>query len=297
MKQSLIRYSIPDFADNFDFNLLFLQLITKNPLLLKQGIVIDSIYGCFPNCALNGGRAFVREPYSRAMIDETFSAFAELEVTPRLTLTNMLAKEEDLHDPYVVDILEIGKNYGAEAIVFSDFVGNYIKDNYGMKIVLSTTRVIDTPEELNRMADSYDWVVLNYNHNKDKVFLDAIERPEKVEVMVNEYCVKGCPRRAEHYLHNSQDQRSNRLTSYDCRADKINTFLRHAPNDPIFFTDSEVSDLHRSTGIDRFKIVGRGIPFEIVLESYVYYLIAPDYQEDVRSVMLNSMQSAFSLGY
>lgn len=285
MQKGKMRFSLPDFADSFRLNLMFVQLMSKNPVLLQDDVAIDSVYGCFPNCLLNGGRAFVREPYTHAQMEATFAAFADYGVAPRLTLTNMLATPEQLHDPYVEDILEVGSAFGAEAIVYADFVADYVRERYGMKCVLSTTREIADVQTFNQMARRYDCVVLNYNFNKDRGFLRAIERPSKVEVMVNEYCVHGCPRRREHYLHNSTDQTRENLTPYDCHADKIKVFLRHEPGDPVFFTNEEVARLHRETGIDRFKIVGRGIPYDVVLESYAYYLVKPEYREDVKAVV------------
>jgi len=39
-----------------------------------------------------------------------------------------------------------------------------------------------------------------------------------------------------------------------------------------------------------FKIVGRGIPFDIVLESYTYYLIKPEYRRDVKKYIMEEMR-------
>lgn len=290
MTASKIRFSLPDFADSFQLNLLIAQIARQNPVLLADHVVIDSVYGCFPNCVLNGGRAFVREPYSSEDMEAVFRAFADLGVKLRLTFTNMLVREEDLEDPYANEMLALAQRYGAEAIVYADFVGEYVSKNYGLPCVLSTTREIDTAEEFNRMAKRYDQVVLNYNFHKDRAFIGGIEDVSKAEVMVNEYCSHGCPRRREHYLHNSADQVNGALTPYDCYADKLKVFMRHEPGDPVFFTDDEVMALWRETGIENYKIVGRGIPFEVVLESYVYYLIKPEYREDVRAVVRGAIQ-------
>jgi hypothetical protein len=290
MAQDKIKYTLPDFADSFQFNLVFVKLVKSNPVLLQDNVVIDSVYGCFPNCSLNGGRPFVREPYSHFLIEDTFSSFAKLGVKCRLTLTNMLARKGDFQDSYNIDILEAAQKYGAEAIVYSDMVRDYVKEHYGLKCVLSTTRLIDDIDEFNAMTRLYDYVVLNYNHGKDRTFIDAIKDKDKVEVMVNEYCALNCPRRQEHYLHNSEDQVNNVLRPYDCYANKIPVFLEHPSSDPVFFTDNEVVALHEETGIEYFKIVGRGIPFNVVLESYVYYLIKPEFREDVKTVILQSVR-------
>ena len=292
MNKGIIRFSLPDFADSFRFNLLFCRFAVRNPFLLQEHVTIGSVYGCFPNCVLNGGRAFVRDPYPTEEMDAVFKAFSDLGIKLRLTFTNMLATEQDLRDPYVNDMLSLAKCYGGEVIVYADFVSDYVRENYGLPCILSTTRAISDVAEFNRMAEHYDYVVLNYNFNKDRAFMEGVEDKSKVEVMVNEYCSKGCPRRQEHYIHNSTDQRNELLTPYDCYADKLEVFMRHEPDDPVFFTSDEVMALWHESGIDSYKIVGRGIPFDVVLESYVYYLVKPEYRDDVRSVIREELRRA-----
>lgn len=289
MQQDVLEYSLPDFADSFDLNLSFVRMVHRNPVLLQEGVSVGSVYGCFPNCLLNGGRTYLRDSYTRKEMEAVFSAFADYGVRPRLTLTNMLATEEHLGDAYVGDVLEVGAAYGAEAIVHSDFVADYVRERYGMKCILSTTRAVDNVDAFNRLAQRYDCVVLDYNANKNRGFINAITDKAKVEIMVNEYCAHGCSRRREHYLHNSKDQLDNTFTPFNCLSDnKFEVFLRHEPGDPVFFTDEEVARLHRETGIGHFKIVGRGVPSNIVLESYVYFLIKPEYRDDVKWVLAES---------
>lgn len=280
-----ITYSLPDFADRFALNYQFAKMMAENPELLREGVAIDSVYGCFPNCPLNGGRTFVGTPYAPAEMEATFEAFAALGLPLRLTLTNMLATPQHLELPAVDALLRLGAKYGADAIVYADFVADYVRENFGLTCTLSTTREITDVEEFNRMAQRYDCVVVNYNCHKDARFMGTIARPDRAEVMVNEYCAPHCPQRQLHYRHNSEGQLSNQLAPYSCQANKINVFLRHAPGDPVFFTCEEVEQLHRETGVSRFKIVGRGIPFDVVLESYCYYLVKPQHRREVRKAL------------
>ena len=60
---------------------------------------------------------------------------AEHGVKARLTLTNMLADEDDLRDEYLNAMLAIAGRYDAEAIVYADLVGNYVRERYGMRCV------------------------------------------------------------------------------------------------------------------------------------------------------------------
>ena len=283
----MINYTLPDFTVGLGLNLCFIRLIERRPELFQKDVRIDSVYGCFPSCVMNGGRAYVRERTTTAQMDETFSLLQEHGVKPRLTFTNMLAGSEHLTDEYFNAICAVGARHGAEAIVYSDTVGDYVRERYGMRCVLSTTRPVAAVEELNRLTKRYDWVVLDYNRHKDPTFLAAIEDPAKVEVMVIEFCVAGCPHRAEHYRHNSEDQLSGQMRPFPCRANRPE-FFDHAPGHPVIFTDEEVRALHDSRGIEAFKIVGRGIAFQTVLEAYAYYLVRPEYREYVKRLVMQA---------
>lgn len=283
----MINYTLPDFTVGLGLNLFFVRLQAQRPGWFQDGVRIDSVYGCFPACNLNGGRAFLRERTAQSQMEETFALLAEEGVKARLTLTNMLATEADLHDEYLNAILSTASRYGAEAIVYADVVADYVRERYGMRCVLSTTRALADVAELNRMTKRYDYVVLDYNRHKDPAFLEAIEDPSKVEVMVNEFCVQGCPHRQEHYLRNSEDQMSGSMRPFECVAKRAD-FFDHELGHPVIFTDEEVRRLHERYGIGYFKIVGRGVAFQTVLEAYAYYLMRPAYREETKRLVMRA---------
>lgn len=284
----MIAYTVPDFTAGLGLNLFFVRLQQQRPAWFHEGVRIDSMYGCFPGCALNGGRAYLRDQVSPAKIEETFAILDEYGVKPRLTFTNMLAGPDALDDPYTAAIAEAAARHGGEAIVYRDAVGEALRERYGMPLVLSTTRAIEDAAEVNRMARRYDYVVLNYNRHKDPAFLSALDRPERIEVMVNEFCVKGCPHRQDHYRHNSEDQASGAMRPFTCVAQKAD-FFAHEAGHPVMFTCDEVRALHEAYGIGYFKIVGRGVPFETVLEALTYYLVRPEYRADAKRLVHQAM--------
>ncbi len=285
----MITYTLPDFTQGLGLNLFFCRLLKARPDFCRPGVEVGSIYGCFPSCVLNGGRALVKERYTPAQIEQTYSILDEYGLTARLTLTNMLATQEDLADPYLEQILSLGAQHGAEAIVYSDLVRDYVRSNYGMKTVLSTTRGVTNVAEFNRECRNNDYVVLDYSVHKDSAFLGAIGQPSKAEVMVNEFCVKGCPHRMAHYRHNSKDQLGNAVTAFNCPHNKAD-FFAHKPGHPVIFTAEEAQELAEQYGIRYFKIVGRGVPFQTVLEALAYYLVLPEHQEEVKAAVLQSMR-------
>lgn len=286
----MITYTLPDFTQGLGLNLFFVRLVRTYPDMAMPNVEIGSIYGCFPGCVMNGGRAVVRERTSEKDIERTFSILAEYELIPRITCTNMLATRETLQDEYFNTILRIGAKYTAEVIVYSDMVRDYVRDTYGLRTVLSTTRGITSLDEFNECARDYDYAVLDFNVHKDPAFLSGLAEPEKAEIMVNEFCMKGCTHRREHYLHNSQDQIDSTLTPFECKANKA-SFFEHKPGHPVIFTTEEVQKTHDTYHIPYFKIVGRGTPFETNLEALTYYLIKPAARAQARALVAEAMRT------
>ena len=286
MAGSPINYTLPDFTVGLKRNLVFAQLMRDCPQFFFDDVRIQSVYGCFPGCVVNGGRAFVREPYSARQIEATFEALDGQGIAARLTFTNMLVEERHLEDPYFNLILDAAADHGAGVIVYSDLVDAYVRARHPrMERTLSTTREILDAAELNRALGAFDLVVLNYNKNKDLTFLDQVEHPERLEVMANELCNPGCPHRNEHYLHNSRDQLAGTVTEFRRCDLGGKDFFKLAPTSPTILTNDDVRTLHGRYGVPRFKIVGRGVAPDVNLESYLYYLVRPEHRAGLREAL------------
>ncbi len=287
----MISYEIPDFTQGLGLNLFFARVMAAHPDWAQPDVTIAEIYGNFPDCPLNGGRTYIQPRWSAERIEWTFSVLDEYGIKPRLTFTNMFADLNSLKDPYVHTILEAASRHHGQVIVYADEIGDYIRSTYHMPIILSTTRALSGVDELNRMLDHYDWVVLDYNHNKDDSFLRKVAHPEKLEVMVNEFCMPHCPYRQEHYKHNSLNQLQGTIEPFACRANRPD-FFDHKPGHPTQFTCEEVQEIHQRYGISAFKIVGRGTVFQTQVESLCYYLIRPEYRDNVRNLLAQEMNHA-----
>ncbi|MCI8367101.1 MAG: hypothetical protein HFJ66_05815 [Eggerthellaceae bacterium] len=279
-----LNYTLPDFTAHLGLNLFFARVLVEHPGWGRPGARIESIYGNFPGCRLNGGRAYLREPFTPQQINWTFSVLAEYGIQPRLTLTNMQATVQELDGPYARIILEAAARAGAGAIVYNEELGREVQRRYGLPLTLSTTVPLETTAQLNQKLRDYDYVVLDYNRHKDEDYLQAIERPEKAELMVNEFCVKGCPHRQEHYRHNSEDQQQGQLRPFPCRSNRPD-FFDHKPGHPVQFTADEVDAVAQRHSISQFKIVGRGAPTATLAEACLHYLIKPEANETVRALL------------
>ena len=163
----MINYTLPDFTVNLGLNLFFVRLLRERPEMAREGVAVTSLYGCFPGCVMNGGRTYLRERTSPAAMERTFAIMAEYGLVPRLTFTNSLVSEETLADPYFNDICLAAARFGGEAIVYDDAAGAYLRENYGMPLVLSATREVADAATFNGLARSFDWIVLSNNAHKD----------------------------------------------------------------------------------------------------------------------------------
>lgn len=275
-----LHYSLPDFTVNLPLHMLFVELQENHPDWMVENSRVSSVYGSFPSCILNGGRSYIREQATPKAIEDTFALLESHNLTPRLTFTNMLAKPEHLSDPYANQLLEAAARHGGEVIAYADCVADYARDQYGLKTVLSTTRPQTTADDVNAMLDRFDTVVLDYNHHKDPDYLSGINEPDRVEVMANEFCMKGCPYRQEHYHHNSKDQMNGFLREFACHAHKPD-FFAHEEDHPSIFTVGEVRTLADTYGISQFKLVGRGVSGRTLLHANLYYLVRPEYHTDI----------------
>ena len=283
----MIQYALPGITDKRMFlNMIFVKLMQSAPDLFFDGITISSFYGNFPACIMNGGRLCFGRHYSSDQIRETMKKISEAGIITRLTFTNMFIKPEQFDDEYSNIILKVAQEHNAEVIVNSDKLGEYITNQYRLKLILSTTRQLNGVEELNKMLDRYNLVVLNYNHNKDDRYLEKIRKPNKLEVMPNELCEPHCPNRQKHYEHLSRCQLNNKETVFICpQIREKKGFTNRTESSETLLSNSDIRRLNSRYGIQHFKIVGRLESRETTIESYLYYLVQPQYRSVVYKII------------
>ena len=282
----MILYSIPGFVSHLRFNLNFAKMMKTAPELFYDDVRIDSIYGNFPGCIMNGGRATLGMPYNYEQINRTFDQIENEGLGIRLTFTNMLIKPEQFEDEYSNIILKATQGRNAWVIVFSDELGDYISCRYHMNRILSTSRLLSGVEELNTMLERYNMVVLDYNHNKDHEYLRQINVPSRLEVMPNELCQPHCPVRQEHYQNESQSQLTHTKTTFLCHGDCSGAgYTAHTDMSPHLLSNEDIRDLNRRYGIRHFKIVGRKLSANLYLETFAYYFAKPEYKNVIWKIM------------
>ncbi|MBE6473142.1 MAG: hypothetical protein E7Z99_06125 [Coriobacteriaceae bacterium] len=281
-----LNYALPDFTAGLKMNLSLIDSWRNDPAKFRDGVRFDSVYDSFPGCKANGGRHYVGLQYPPFQMHATFAALNDAGVKARLTFTNMFIDSRTLRDDaYIRTILDIASDYDVEIIVYSDDVADYLRQHYPFKLVLSTTREITDIVTLNNALECYDYVVLNYNLNKDYDFLAQIAHPERLEVMVNELCAPNCPVRQKHYEHESRDQMNGESTLFKEKCNRPKADLMDLINGPIVLSNEEIAHLRADYGIRDFKIVGRNRKRENFIDVLLYYLVKPEHHADFRRLL------------
>ena len=284
-----MNFYLPDFFYKFKLNSEITDLMQKNPEYFYDGVKIGAIYGTFPGAIWNGGRKYLGIT-DFDNIESTISSFNDRDIPLRFTFTNCLIEEKHLQDTYCNLIMDIGRNGKNCVIVNSELLANYLKEKYpNYQYILSTTRCERNIESINQYCRDYDMVVTDYRDNPNLDFLSQIEDKSKIEILVNAYCSPNCQRRKEHYKSLSFDQLNFRKNSasdqlFNCST-QFRSFYEALEFDTVLKKE-ELYTTYSDLGFENFKIEGRTSNLFDVLESYIYYLVKPEYKDKVRLYLL-----------
>lgn len=296
-----IRFHIPDFLKHFSLNMLLLQMMRRRPEAFHENVVIGSVYGVFPTALWNGGRFFQGKCDER-VIQEVLKRFNQMGIPCRYTFTNPVLEEAHLQDKFCNRLLELADNGLNEVIVASPLLEAYIREKFPRyPIISSTCKELTDPAALEaELARDYKLVVLDYRHNNNWDVLSQISHPEKCEILVDACCDPDCPRRGEHYacIGRSQIQYAKwaktakpgvpmpRLSVQQFTCKNMELPLYDTIGFRTHVTPQDILETYVPAGFRNFKLEGRSLPDIDVLESYVYYLVKPAFQNEIRLELL-----------
>lgn len=274
-----VYWHLPGFCELRLLNQVFLNMMKDYPECFREGYRIGSVYGTFPGAIWNGGRA-VMGSLSRQGMEEILKIYNNRGIPVRYTWTNALLEEKDLEDPYCNLIMELSDNGLNQVLVNTSSLEAYVRKRYpDYKLISSTTKRITGVEKLlAELEKDYFLVVLDYDLNHDREVLEAIgSQAGRVEILVNEVCFPGCPRRAEHYRHQSMVQLGKPVfpKEFPCPNHTREKSFEDSKKRPAFLSNEEIAS-YAEKGFVNFKIMGRGMPHDFVRDSYLYYLVKDD---------------------
>lgn len=270
----IVYWHLPGFCAFRFLNQIFINLMHDYPDKFRPGYRIGSVYGSFPGAIWNGGRAVFGITY-KADMERLIKTYNDKGVPVRFTWTNSLLEEKHLNDTYCNLIMRVADNGLNQVLANTEILENYIRENYPKYPIISSTtkRMTDLESLKEELGKDYHLVVLDYDLNHNEEALQAMEPyADKLEILVNEICYPGCKMRKEHYRSESQSQLEfDNRSDFRCPNKSTPRVFKECMDRPAFISNEEIGS-YIDRGFVNFKIVGRGLPPQLVMDSYLYYL-------------------------
>jgi len=291
--------------ESFDFLKVFLKTAKDCPWMMKDNVVIDSVFGS-PTCIWNGGRALANVFYNKKQLQIIHDTYADLNVKVRFIFTNSFLNEYDLYDRYCNLLMNIFQDLSPEVVVNSPLLEEYLRCKYPtVSYVSSTTkRLRSSEDQLMEFKHDYKYICLDYDYNYDTAFLDSIQEKERdrVEILINSTCPQKCNARVRH-----QEFSAKRQLEFDSDDDcESEPFYKECPKiKRIMKTPStqngNIKDLYNGTnyilpqdldkyldkGYSHFKIQGRELTISQMFAEFFPYLIRPEFYPMSISIINN----------
>lgn len=287
-----VYWHLPGFCYFFYLNQVTIHLMKEYPDCFEEGYRVGSVYGTFPGAIWNGGRA-VFGVTSKQDMEKIIATYNRMDVPVRFTWTNSLLEEKHVQDTYCNLIMDVANNGKNQVLVNTDVLEKYLREKYpDFAYISSTTKRIKSMDDLLSEVDKdYFMVVLDYDLNHNEDVLKALEsQASRIEILVDEICFADCPKRVNHYRDESLMQLTySKGTTFDCPNRKTIPSFAECRKRPAFISKEELP-AYIDRGFVNFKLVGRGLPVEMVKESYLYYLV----KDETRAFIKEKMNQALS---
>lgn len=283
-----VNFYLPDFYVNFRLITMLDDMMKKSPELFFDDIKIGAVYGCFPGSIWNGGRV-VLGSCTKQDIEYAIDELNNRNIAVRYTFTNPLLEKCHLLDTFCNLCMELGDNGKNEVLVNSPVLEEFIRKTYtGYTILSSTTKCINEIEKIQEeLEKDYALVVLDSAmNNTEELF--TLKHKEKIELIANHYCQDNCPRRKEHYEAVGRCQLEFSEVDFPA-CSNINRDFFQVMKNRSFITTNDIFGRYRDAGFVHFKLDGRGFNKYKVLESFIYYLVKPEYKDEVRLCILRNV--------
>lgn len=291
-------FHLPGLFEFCELYRLFLPLFYGHREYFYDRFEIGSVYGAPADCLWGGGRA----GFGNDEPKEVFSLMAEYGISPRLTFSNSLLREEHLSDPKCLKLCSLLAETGnGGVIVHSELLLSRLRERFpSLSFISSTTKVItdfdDLLSELGR--EEFSCVVPDFRFNRDFDRLKDIPVPlrSRVEFLVNECCDIGCRERKACYENVSRKNLGEDCPDHICpyAAGRGGYRFSEAMKNPSFIGTDDILNIYLPMGFSNFKIEGRSLGSAVVLEFLLYYLTKPEYRLNVREeIYLDSSLDLF----
>lgn len=307
MKQENVCFHLPGMdLDFLPFYTKLVEYMRLHQERFMSNMRIASFYGSFKNTIWSGGRPNVGQMPSPSEIENAVNAINALGISVCYTYTNCMLEEQHLYDTLCNRTMEIANNGKNGVLVNSPLLEKYLRQQYpNFKYIKSLTACERNIDKINADCEQYDLVVLDYRDNRNEPFLSKIRHKEKIKILADAYCPTSCTCSKQHYELVSQ------INLFQRNSDEERCLIRNTRKKQHGFydvlennTDSALTcdDIYKTyhdMGFNHFKLIGRNAPMFAPFESYMYYLVKPEFRDKVRSELADSYINClihFSLG-
>ena len=305
-----VRFHLPNFAEHFRFNLVFMAMLKNCPQYFREGVEIASFYGAFPPSIWNGGRT-IGGTCDEAFIKNVIKTINSQGIPLRFTFTNPMLTEEHLHDPFCNMVMRLADNGLNEAIVNSPLLEDYIRRTYpNYKLTSSTCKRITDPNmTAKELEKDYHIVVLDYDLNNNWEVLEKLPHKEKIEILANACCDPHCKLRAEHYkligeqmiAYNKhlKEHPDKPFDMDDYSARNVGTVIKCGCRERTLFETQKLSthvspddiwNKYVPMGFEQFKLEGRTASYMYLVECYMYYMVKPEFRDEARMMFYYNLE-------
>lgn len=281
-KKININISLPNFHNQIFLNLCFITLQENNKTVFKNGFEISAAEGCFPYSiwSLNRDRRYI----TMHDVETTLNLYIKHSIPVNYIFDNGSISKEDLSDKFSNMLLEAAHKNGNGVYVRSNLLYDYIKENYPSYKLIK----IAAPDEFDRKDIA---VIDKYNNTFKK---NDIKFKEDAYITLNPMCPSDCRHYDEHrkYLELEQLNYYGISDVYVCPLKRDFNFY-DLINNSNFITEEKMKD-YINAGFRNFRIdypsiekcadINYGIYDTI--ESYIYYLIKPEYKDEIRHLII-----------
>lgn len=294
MIEQKANFILPGLYEHHALNLQFLELLRTHPEWFYDGVNVSAVYGSFQFCIFDGGRNFIRYRHTtKEEIERITQAYNDFGVPIRLVFTNTELQPEHYYNRFGNVIMSVCENDMNEIVINNEGFENYVRENYpGFQFISSTTKCLNTPQGLkDELAkDKYKMVCLDYNLNHNMKILEEfpMDVRARCEFLVNAICPPGCPQRKEHYKLNSLYHlsygKSYSMANCQIRENTLHPVMVHSRNN---LTPEEIYSTYVPMGYNLFKLEGRTLSSIENICNYVRYMVKPEYQFMVISLLVD----------
>lgn len=224
----------------------------------------------------NSGRVLPRAACAPEQIRDAGLAYARRGIALDLTFSNHLLKAEHMDNPTgnaLLAFFEKQNPTGNNAVICaSDALFDYVGKNFPkLKRVSSILKVTAENGRGNaryyrKLAERFDKVMIHPDDSVNFEMLAELEDKDRYEILVNEYCIRGCKIRPWHYKYLSSlalDYFGHVDKNFDERwknngCSDLNVLVGDPERNVAALTRDEIRRLY-DMGFRKFKVQGRGM--------------------------------------